>query len=431
MTKAIRSLLVGWLFSVGLASATFAEDPLATGTVTAISPPWTLGAALDRVLNHHPDAVAARAEVVAGAGEVRQAGLFANPTLSLELENVAGRDALQGFDGAETTLRLEQPLDLGGERATRRASAAAAQRIAVGQQTLTRADLYLRTVTSFVTLLAAQERLQLAETRLQAAARAEEGVAAQIAAGKAPAVAALRSRPLLVEARLEHQRAVGELAAARADLAALLDSDRPTELVARGDLSDLPQRLASGEVGASPQLALAAAERERAERELAAERARTIPVPTVGFGARRFAATGETALVAGIELPFPIFDRNQGNVAAAHARVEAARQREVARQRQWAAERERAARELEHARAEALALRDESLPALRQAFEGVREGYAGGKFGLLDLLDAQRQFNDAQVRLLAAQVACHVAAARYDTLLGRFPVAGSEIPSTL
>jgi len=379
----------------------------------------TLSMVLDRVLTHHPELTAARATVTAEEAAARQAGTLANPELSLDVENFAGRDELRGFDGAETTVQLVQLLELGGKRARRRALAEAESDIANRQAALTRAALYVQTVEAFVTLLAAQERQELAASQLQLAEQSSDSLATQIEAGKVSAIAGVRQRPLLIEARLEEQRAAGTLAAARVALAALLGEDQAPLLTVSGDLGTLPEIPETAELETSPQLALATAERERAARELAGERARAIPDLTVGLGVRHFQETGATALVAGVSLPLPLFDRNRDGIAAAGAHLEAARTLEQDRRRQLESALAQAMADFRAARAEAVALRDELAPATRESFEAIDFGYRAGKFDQLDLLDAQRQWNEVRSRLLAAQAACHVAAARLDALLGR------------
>ncbi len=65
----------------------------------------------------------------------------------------------------------------------------------------------------------------------------------------------------------------------------------------------------------------------------------------------------------------------------------------------------RAYRELTAAYSEVQTIREETLPAARSAFEAIRQGYREGKFGYLDVLDAQRTLFDVrrqEVRALNA-----------------------------
>lgn len=433
MTGTTRSLLAGLLLSVCVGNVAQAT-PVATANDNAAlvqqpegatPQPLTLPAAISQAFAANPELGAARAAVSAAEASARQAGSFVNPVLSLDIENFAGNDTLQGFDGAETTLRLDQTIELGGKRGQRRAIGNAARQVAGQQQKLTQAELYVRTVEAFMTLLAAQQQEQLAETRLDLATRTRASIQAQIEAGKVSAIAGVRSQPLLVEARLERDRAKGALSVARQSLATLLGVDDVANLVVVGELAALPEGTGTDAVEISgataPQLALAEATREVAAAELAAEKRRAIPDVTLGLGVRRFEDNGERALVAGLSVPLPLFDRNRHGIAAAAARLEQARSAERNTQLATRTALVQAVQEVAARRDEARALQDELLPAAQKSFEAVDYGYRSGKFSLLDLLDTQQQLSEVQKRLLVAQVDCHVAAARLDALLGRFP----------
>ena len=56
---------------------------------------------------------------------------------------------------------------------------------------------------------------------------------------------------------------------------------------------------------------------ERQQHMIELEKSFRIPDLTVSVGPRRFEETGQSAWVAGISLPIPIFDRNQGARRAA------------------------------------------------------------------------------------------------------------------
>ena len=73
------------------------------------------------------------------------------------------------------------------------------------------------------------------------------------------------------------------------------------------------------------------------------------------------------------------------------------------------------------------ALRSAVLPGAQQAFDAVTEGYRLGKFGFLDVLDAQRTLIAGGGQYLRALSDYHKAAADVERLIGT-PLAGSAIP---
>src|SRR3546814_5718142 len=77
-----------------------------------------------------PVLAAARADVEAARGQLRQAGFRFNPVLNVEVENFAGTGPYSGFNGTETTVSINQRLDLAGRRRARMTLAEAELRAA-------------------------------------------------------------------------------------------------------------------------------------------------------------------------------------------------------------------------------------------------------------------------------------------------------------
>jgi cobalt-zinc-cadmium efflux system outer membrane protein len=151
---------------------------------------------------------------------------------------------------------------------------------------------------------------------------------------------------------------------------------------------------------------------------LALERAERIFDLTLSAGVKRFEESDDYAFTLGMSLPIPLFDRNQGGVREARYRfAQTEHQKRAARVRITTALVE-SYEALAGARAEALALENEIVPAAGRAFEAARSGYRQGKFGYLEVLDAQRTFAEANARLLDAQARYHRAAALVESLSG-------------
>jgi outer membrane protein, heavy metal efflux system len=74
--------------------------------------------------------------------------------------------------------------------------------------------------------------------------------------------------------------------------------------------------------------------------------------------------------------------------------------------------------ELSSAFTEATTLQTDVLPGAQSAFEAFSEGYRQGKFGFLDVLDAQRTLFEARGRYLEALTAYHRAVADMKRLIG-------------
>uniref|UniRef100_UPI0025DB3375 TolC family protein n=1 Tax=uncultured Caulobacter sp. TaxID=158749 RepID=UPI0025DB3375 len=174
-----------------------------------------------------------------------------------------------------------------------------------------------------------------------------------------------------------------------------------------------------------PALQVARAEREAAGRLVTVERRRAIPDVTASFGVRQLNGQGlaggnGTAVIAGVSLPFPLFDQNRGNVAAASARANAADARfEEARLRaeaDW-----RSARIQADAAVSRVTASQQSEAAADEAYRLARVGYESGKTPLVEVLNAQRALTDARRTTLDARMARVRAEATLARLAGRAP----------
>ena len=113
-----------------------------------------------------------------------------------------------------------------------------------------------------------------------------------------------------------------------------------------------------------------------------------------------------------------MFDNNRGNLLEALRREDKARDELAATRTRLVSEALQAREQLDAARAEAKALRDDILPGAQSAYLASSKGFELGKFGFLDVLDAQRTLFQAKSQHLNALAQAHRAAAEIDKLLG-------------
>jgi len=119
----------------------------------------------------------------------------------------------------------------------------------------------------------------------------------------------------------------------------------------------------------------------------------------VGFNRSSGDSDSETSLVLGVSIPLPLFNRNQGAIKEAeYLSAKASQQHRAADAAivtALTAARERAL----SAHEQAGRLESTVIPAASEAFAAIQEGYRAGKFGLLDVVVAQRALFDARIDL--------------------------------
>jgi cobalt-zinc-cadmium efflux system outer membrane protein len=168
----------------------------------------------------------------------------------------------------------------------------------------------------------------------------------------------------------------------------------------------------------NPEIARWATEMAQRQAAMESARARRIPDPTVGGGFRHVRDTGDSGLVMSVSMPIPVFDRNQGGILEARYQLAKAEEERRTAEVQGRAALAEAYAALSSAFVEATTLKNEVLPGAQRAFDAASEGYRQGKFGFLDVLDAQRTLFEARGRYLEALAAYHQAAAEVERLIG-------------
>ena len=124
------------------------------------------------------------------------------------------------------------------------------------------------------------------------------------------------------------------------------------------------------------------------------------------------------AFVAGVAIPIPVFDRNQGGILESRYRMAQAEKERQAAEVQIKTALAGTYQTLSAAYFEATALKSEVLPGAQNAFDAASEGYRQGKFSYLDVLDAQRTFVEAKVQYTEALSTYHKAKTDIERLIG-------------
>ena len=243
---------------------------------------------------------------------------------------------------------------------------------------------------------------------------------ALVQAGKEADLRRVQAEAGMSAAEAELQAATADQAETLAKLTSLAGSSEPftsieTSLLAVADRLRTP----TDELPGSPAgVAIALADREAAARRVRVERSKAAPDVTVSVGARRLEGVDGTALVAGVSLPLPLFDRNKGSITAASARLAAAEARLRGARLDAEAERRSASAQAFAGQAR-LASAAQAETAAREGYRLARIGYEGGKTSLLDVLSARRSLTEAATRLIDARLARIRAEARLARLADR------------
>lgn len=368
-------------------------------------------------LQNNPTLSQAQAAVQAARGIWEQVGLYPNPVIGYSGGEI-GNDGRAGQQGGF----VGQEFVTGGKLRLNRQ--AACQEVIRLQQELAAQQFRVLTdvQTSFYDVLVAQrtvdttDRLvKIAEQGVQAAEallKAKEASRADLLQAR---VEANTARILLENARNRHQGAWRRLAAvvAMPDMA-------PEQLAGNVEDTGPPLRwedALSRVLSESPELAAAAAQVQAAQ--WVTQRARVEWVPNVGVQAivQHDNASGDDIAGLQVALPLPLFNRNQGNIVAADARLVAA-QRNVERVRLSLQRRlAEVFRRYASAGQQVEKYRGTILPDAKETLDLVKAGYQQGEFSYLNLLTVQRTYFQSNLAYLESLLQLKSAQVQIEGLL--------------
>lgn len=382
----------------------------------------TLREALSFALIGNPELASFSWDVRAKEAKSLQASLLPNPEIEFEVEEFGGTGERSGFDAAETSIQLSQLVELAGKRAKRTKLATLERDLAGWDYESKRLEVLTETTKAFVDVLAGQEHLILAKDSVELAERVLETVSERVRAGKVSPLEEMKAKVTLSTSRIDLERAERDLGTARQSLSAMWGSTSPEFNRAEGDLytiSDIPsvEDLVK-HLSQNPDIARWKNEMELRRAAVELESAKRVPDLTLHAGVQRFEETGDNAAILGLSVPLPLFDHNQGGILEARYKLaQAIENRRVTETRVNKALR-LTHQLLSAVHLEAVALKNEVLPAAQGAFDAARDGYEQGKFGYLDVLDAQRTLFETNSRYVGALAKYHRAVAVVESLIG-------------
>jgi cobalt-zinc-cadmium efflux system outer membrane protein len=271
-------------------------------------------------------------------------------------------------------------------------------------------------------LLIAQRRFQIARDLEGISRQSIDAVDNLVRAGQASGADLLQAEIESETADVLSQTSEHVVEGAWRRLAASLGTpDRPFARV-EGSLEDRAplaeyETIVARTVAASPQLAAAVTEVDRAR--WAVERARVEAVPNVTAQAQLQYDYGSENAVAGVQigLPLPIYNQNQGGVQEAMGEL---REAEYAAQRmELSIERElaQAYQDYVTARIRAERYAVDILPRAADTLELTRNGYRNGQFTFVQFLTAQRTYFQTNLTYLDALSEMGAAGRRMNGLL--------------
>src|ERR1700675_870843 len=361
-------------------------------------------------LQNNPTFAQSAANIQAAQGRKKQSGLYPNPTLGYQGEQIRGGS----FQGGEQGFFVQQDIVLGGKVGLNRK---------IFDQELKQAETEaeeqrMRVVTnvrrSYIQALAAQQMLELRQNLSKLADDAVETSHQLANVGQADAPDVLASEVEAEQAQLAVTMAEQSQQRVWRALGAVVGNPRLPLMKLEGKLEDTPpvnaEELVEKIVDESPAIKIAELGVKRAEAALTREEREPIPNLQLRGGMQQNGELlsgpngGSVGLqgFASVGVSIPIFNRNQGNIAAAKADAERAR-REVERVKLLL--RERAASVVQNYTYSQTAVdryKNQMIPRAQKAYEMYSKKYQQMAAAYPQVLIAQRTLMQLEVSYVTA-----------------------------
>jgi cobalt-zinc-cadmium efflux system outer membrane protein len=418
-----------------IAAVMSAGMAVSAGSSWAQAPPGALtpAQAVDEALEHNLSLLAQRAGLSAAEAALLTASLRPNPVLTGSADHLdwlgTGFNDVNGAGPSEYALRVDMPLERGGKRDRRIAVADAARRIALSQFADATRRLKLDVLVACIDVLDAKDHLALARQNLEALQRLVELNDRRLSGGAISPLEATRSRVAMLQYRGTLTSAQLTLESARLHLASLLGrsaTDPPVDIVdgEAPHATELTEDLAAlqrAAVSLRPDLLAARQDQARSAADLKLQLAQGVMDYTVGAEYRRQDGVNGRGNSVGLffSVPIPVWNRNQGEIQRAQGDQLRAGRSEAAIEHDVLTEVATAYAEYESSRSLLTGIERDLITPATEARNSTTYMYQAGATTLLEVLDAQRAFNDTMDTYYTARAAYRRARAKLALVVGR------------
>ena len=407
----LHALLFGCVGSLVVGTTAAAQTSLPPEARTD----WTLDAVLTAALARHPLVDAARAQVTAAEGSRQTATTLPNPIGTYWMENTRfpGQGSGSNLDreiSAYATLPLEPFL----QRASRSLRAGADLRAAEAGVTRAERTVALEAARAFYRVALAQASLDAVRENRAAVEQLVEYLRTRVAQGASPEGEAIRAEVERDRAETEVTLADVELLRAQAALRPWLGVDGTPLAMLRvmsPETAEIGTPLApfadfaTHALAGRPELLATRAKLDAATGTIAVERSLLIRQLGATFGFKRTAGTN--AMVAGVSVTVPLFDRNRGEIQRATGEQLAADQEIRWLERAVSGEVEAAYQAAVRLVRQVTALRPTFVRRAEESQQIALGAYQEGAATLLQVLDASRTLTDVRLTYARALVAAN------------------------
>ncbi len=418
--KTLLSIAV--MSSTSYAANTSSRTPV-TKSELITSRDLNLKTIIKRALQGSPRLKSAKSAVAASKGKHTQSGLYVNPEINIQAENIAGGGRYRGTQSAEITYGVSQVIETGGKRSKRKKMTQQDVAFSHYSQMLETLDVIYEANLAYASAVAAQEMLRLADEQKKVAEDLYKEVSNRVKAAREPLIQKSKAQITLSTTTFACERAKRNLSQAKFIISNLWGEQEDSFELEKTDFFNLTPPMTKAEVKKRIEENIYFKRMKTAQARLEAqyelEKANSLPDPRINVGVRDFRDTGHQAWVVGVSVPIPLFNQNQGNIKQALHEISKAKFDTKNTQLELINAGYKALEDQINAYQNADNLKTSILPSAEKAFSLSFQGYREGKLPYIEVLDALRTLFELKEQYLSVLRDYHIAKAEVERLTAK------------
>mgnify|MGYP003638241354 FL=1 len=360
----------------------------------------TLASAIERTLKDNPQLKVFSFRQQALSGQQQTQALKPSYELGFEMENFTGTGDIGTFESAEYTLSLSSILEMGGKRNARIGVAESRRGQLDAKRKVAALNLFSEVTRRYIDILAAQERLLLANQATLLAEDTLQEVKKRSKAGVAPEAEVKRALVALEHAKLIASSEQQQFHYSKIALAMMWHETSPSFTQVEGDLyhfaADIDFDTLYNKVKQNPEILTYAAEERLRDAQLRLAKTESSANIKWSVGIKQIQDINETALTAGFSMPLFSSKRNTGAIISAQAKRDEVEVKKTATMLALRHQLYRAYANSKQAIFTANSLKNSIIPTLGSALDETKVAYQRGLYSYLDYLSVRQELLSAQ-----------------------------------
>lgn len=383
--------------------------------------PLELAQALTKALAEHPQLQTYPYTLRAIEGEQLQASFTPNPELGVQLENVLGTGELNGISAGQVTVTLGQLIELGGKQNQRVAVSQQKRQEAVTSYKIARLNVLTDTADKFYQVLKWQQLIAWNKQRAKTISDLLSIIKQRAAAGAVSNADVSRIAFQLAQTKLSDISLTSELKKARFELSQMwLAQPDFSDVVSNQPAATVPSDITWQEaVNQAPEYLLLAQQVRLQQAQLALSEANNTADMKLDAGLRYNALSDDSSMVFGFSMPLNWQNPNDGNIAAADAKLADLNQQQAVLRRAIRSQVASLHTQMEAEQAITATLQKHLLPQAKQMLSDSEASYQQGQISVLQLLDAQHALFDCERQLIELRLSQQQSLIAMQRLTGR------------